>query len=762
MDKSAGSMFSSLIYGVKVILTSESKTRVTVMMLNQDNNFFLEFVEYKDKLKIKKAIFLPYIKNVRAKPESIKLKIRMRNEDDKTYLSFGSIQKLMFYEEMFNKLVQRIQPFHYSIYRINNHLYFALYELKIFKNKDKIFTEKDVQFIIDTIKIRKKKYKKNFEVNSTIKDTTGNITISRTNSHRNDMESNVDYCRRIQKKMEKLLDKGKPLDMKIILEIFEILIEKEELISIFDHYTMDKQERNSVLHGMSNRSFSLWDINPKSIVPDRNKRMNFENLMAFIQENQHEKIDGELIETLNCFFQSIRVESIFDTPNESEVKDITFTEFCCYIFSEINSIFDPDKKEIHHDLEHPLAAYTINSSHNTYLVGHQLYGKTTVEGIERAIEQGCRCIELDCWDGKDNEPIVTHGHTLTSEYPFSKMVEKLSKIAFSNNKFPLILSLETHCCLEQREKMATYLKKYFGKRLLTLNTETVQKKFKLSQLMKTVIIKSDSNYPDSFGSPIKKNGDPREWDNDSLSCITALFKEKMQYFDLQTPFSMISSKESKFFECFIRNDDYMKIKRIANQNLIRIYPDAKRVESSNYNPIECWFTGAHMVALNIQYKDEYTLINRIKFLENGGHKGGFLLKPNYIRSNASLTINKFQVEVVSGQIICDSLLDENDFLEIYVVAPDREHKNEKYTLHFSSNFIHPSILQKYTEPIQFTIIYPEMSFLVFKVRNNSQNIKLIGAIPFSCIRSGIRVLDLYDRSLFLNCFSYILVQITKK
>ena len=61
------------------------------------------------------------------------------------------------------------------------------------------------------------------------------------------------------------------------------------------------------------------------------------------------------------------------------------------------------------DLSHPLKDYLISSSHNTYLVGHQLYGDASIEGYKTVLTRGCRCIEIDCWDGDNGEPKVVHG-----------------------------------------------------------------------------------------------------------------------------------------------------------------------------------------------------------------------------------------------------------------------------------------------------------------------------------------------------------------
>ncbi|KAG1665244.1 1-phosphatidylinositol 4,5-bisphosphate phosphodiesterase epsilon-1 [Nymphon striatum] len=227
--------------------------------------------------------------------------------------------------------------------------------------------------------------------------------------------------------------------------------------------------------------------NSTGIDTSANLSIKAKTFQSFLSQYQNEKLSLEEI------FDLIHIHE----PDEEMRQHgcLSFQGFARYLmdkgnFAFLNEEMTTDKSE----MDHPLSDYYIASSHNTYLTGHQLKGESSVELYSQVLLTGCRCVELDCWDGDDGMPVIYHGHTLTTKIPFKDVVEAINNSAFVVSPYPIILSIENHCCLQQQAKMAQIFTSVFGDKLITkLLTDLDLDDPQLpspSQLMYKVLIKN--------------------------------------------------------------------------------------------------------------------------------------------------------------------------------------------------------------------------------------------------------------------------------
>ncbi|KAL8291858.1 hypothetical protein RQP46_002116 [Phenoliferia psychrophenolica] len=157
------------------------------------------------------------------------------------------------------------------------------------------------------------------------------------------------------------------------------------------------------------------------------------------------------------------LRNLYSKYSDLETGTVLVEGFTQFLLSSDNAAMRDERDQ---DMTRPLSEYYISSSHNTYLVGNQLAGEATIEGYIRALQQGCRCVELDIWSGDDGSPVVTHGRTLTSKIPARDALAAIAQYAFLASAFPVVLSIEIHCDTVQQDRLAIILRETLGDRLL--------------------------------------------------------------------------------------------------------------------------------------------------------------------------------------------------------------------------------------------------------------------------------------------------------
>ncbi|USP82044.1 hypothetical protein yc1106_09318 [Curvularia clavata] len=326
------------------------------------------------------------------------------------------------------------------------------------------------------------------------------------------------------------------------------------------------------------------------------------------------------------------------------------------------------------DRNHPLPEYFISSSHNTYLMAHQLYGESHAQAYEIALHTGSRCVEIDAWDNDDNkdEPKVTHGYTLVSHIPFREVCETIRDVvdreaSNEENAAPILISLENHCDAHGQLRLVQIFQEVLGHRLVSQavrdkgtreqNDPSNREHVTLAELGNKVAVIVEYHLPNEEES--SSSSDSSSDEEEKKQAHQAYVERRKaakpggiipELADLGVYAQSVKPVNNSWFESELENAPHhqlinvsesgltsllpantAKIARHNAHHLMRVYPKGTRISSKNLAPVPFWGLGAQICALNWQTFGASSQLNEALFAGSDG----YVLKPAALRAGGS-------------------------------------------------------------------------------------------------------------------------------
>lgn len=460
------------------------------------------------------------------------------------------------------------------------------------------------------------------------------------------------------------------------------------------------------------------------------------------------------------------------------------------------------------DRSHPLTEYFISSSHNTYLLAHQLYGNSSAVAYQTALKTGSRCVEIDAWDDSDNkdEPKVTHGYTLASHIPFRKVCETIRDVVDHEasqpqlesgyRSAPILLSLENHCDSHGQMRLVQIMREVWGDRLLskpirdkgTSEEHDTGRHVTLAELGSKIAVIVEYHLPDEVDS---ESSDDEDEDEQVRKDHQAYREQKKkasaegiipELAELGVYAQSVKPNNNSWFESELEDGPHHHLINVSesgllklmpasspqvskhnSQHLMRVYPKGTRISSKNLNPVPFWGVGAQICALNWQTFDHSMQLNEALFAGSDG----YVLKPAALRAGGSGKLDsgrkmKLSLQIAGAtdlQIPADREADEiRPYVTCTLVHPDDleeeppKRKTEAYKQH-KIGILHkgenpPNTDPLFNETLEWEYQENEMAFLRILIKSDDKFARnpvfAVSAVRLMYVASGWSFIRLLD------------------
>jgi hypothetical protein len=237
-----------------------------------------------------------------------------------------------------------------------------------------------------------------------------------------------------------------------VLNYLKSKIDGSEISKVFNKYASKKINAEEKFM-VPNDVYNFFRVEQKELISELESLQLVINFISGIDPQIKRKINKKIQNSFVKYNFSLRQTEIKKIYEKVEKKyntkkievQLNIREFNDMLNSFPLTVYNFNKFVSKLDLNQPLTDYFINSTHNTYLTGHQLKGYSSAKMYSLSLLEGYRLVELDCYNGEGDNIIITHGYTLVTKLNLVDILKEIKSSAFVKSPLPVILSIENHC-----------------------------------------------------------------------------------------------------------------------------------------------------------------------------------------------------------------------------------------------------------------------------------------------------------------------------